>query len=81
MVRGFSYCPDETMFYVRQSKVIGPLIGIDGNAVATAVVTAIDQDAAHAISRISAKVIFWPNRPLPGRRHTSDVDENGAIIR
>jgi hypothetical protein len=27
---------DETMLYVGQAKVIGPLIGIDGDAVATA---------------------------------------------
>jgi hypothetical protein len=39
---------DETMFYVGQAKVIGPLIGIDGDAVATVIVRAIDQQTTHA---------------------------------
>jgi hypothetical protein len=34
--------------YVGQAKVLGPLIGADGDAVPAGVVRPIDQDAAHA---------------------------------
>jgi hypothetical protein len=39
---------DETTFYVGQPKVIGPLIGTRGDAVAAAVIGAVDQHATHA---------------------------------
>jgi hypothetical protein len=35
---------DETMLYVGQAKVIGPLIGADRDAVAAAIVDAMHQD-------------------------------------
>jgi hypothetical protein len=61
------------MLYVGQAKVIGPLIGIDGDAVAAAKIRAIDQQTAHADSRILLNVIFWgrsitaTNPPPPPR--------------
>jgi hypothetical protein len=36
------------VLYIGQSQVIRPLISVDRDAVATAIVGAIDQDAAHA---------------------------------
>jgi len=57
----------ETILNVGQAKVIGPLIGIDGDAVAAAVV-AIDQQPAHPISRNSANVIFC-GRSMPEHLH------------
>jgi hypothetical protein len=53
-----AYRADETMLYVGQPKVIRPLIGADGDAVAAAIVGAIDKQPRTPMSRISAKVIL-----------------------
>jgi hypothetical protein len=39
---------DETMLYVGQAKVIGPLISIDGDTVAATMVGAINQETVDA---------------------------------
>jgi hypothetical protein len=62
---------DETMLYVGQAKVIRPVVATDGDGVATAVVRAIDQDAAHAhLAHFAERDLgralrHLTNRPLP----------------
>ena len=49
---------NEQLFKFRQSDVIRPAIGGDGDRMAAMVVRAIDQQPANAIRRIWRKVIF-----------------------
>src|SRR6516164_1077053 len=62
----------EALLDIGQPGIIGPRIAADRDGAATAVVGAIDQQAAHAMSRISAKVIFCGLADM-AQRHTASM--------
>jgi len=43
-----AFLADEPIFYVGEPDIVRPLVGADRGRVATLVIAAIDQDAAHA---------------------------------
>jgi hypothetical protein len=64
----------ETVLNIRQPNVIRPAIAADRDGVAAAVVGAMDEQPTHALSRISAKVIFCGRLVMACASGGSDTD-------